>query len=137
MNNKKLYTFEDELDVFMSDIDRIKYVSRNYKNLPIAKSFAIYYNEEISEQTKADFNVNTIHTINVGQYYLGIVDEVDYDKNRIYFTLPGVKYKIVCKDYPAAAFANLSNYLLVNDNKMFFEVREFDRPNMTFYVSVL
>ena len=54
---EKLLTFENEKDVFngfATDKERIRYNSNNYKNMGIAKAFALYYGVNVSNETKMD-----------------------------------------------------------------------------------
>ena len=73
----------DENDIlnsmFTNDKDRIKFNSRAFATMSIAKAFAKTYGIELSEDVKKDKAMNTVTNIEVGQLYLGEVKE--FDKN--------------------------------------------------------
>ena len=89
----------DENDIlnsmFTNDKDRIKFNSRAFATMSIAKAFAKTYGIELSEDTKKDKAMNTVTSIEVGQLYLGEVKE--FDKNVLTFTIPGVNEELICK----------------------------------------
>ena len=90
----------DENDIlnsmFTNDKDRIKFNSRAFATMSIAKAFAKTYGIELSEDVKKDKAMNTVTNIEVGQLYLGEVKE--FDKNVLTFTIPGVKEELICKE---------------------------------------
>ena len=56
---EKLLTFENEKDVFSgfaTDKERIRYNSNNYKNMGIAKAFALYYGVNVSNEENGEEN---------------------------------------------------------------------------------
>ena len=60
-NTKKLLTaedFEDVLDSFKKDSERIKYMKENYKDMDLAKSFETFYNVKFSTATKKSKLIN-------------------------------------------------------------------------------
>jgi hypothetical protein len=136
MNTKSnlITAAEDDLfGSFKNDKERIKYISRAYKNINIAKSFAIFYNEEVSQEVKQNRNINTITTIKIGDCYVGEVK--DFDSNQLTFAIPGVKEELIAKDNFNSCFSNVENYLLTHENKLLFQVRE--KRDNKYYVSVV
>ena len=91
--NNKLITAADMYDVldapFKTEKERIKYMSKAYKNMSIAKAFSVFYNIELSQETKANKSINTINVIEVGNVYTGTVKT--FSKCEITFDVPGVK----------------------------------------------
>lgn len=136
-NNQKLITSGDVFDVldspFKTDRDRIKYISKNYGRMSVAKAFSIYYGLELSDEIKSNKSINQINSIEVGKLYTGTVKS--FDKNGIVFDMPGIKEEIVCKESFATCVDSVTNYLLNHDNKLMFEVRE--KNHDRFYVSVI
>ena len=133
---EKLLTFENEKDVFngfTSDKERIRYNSNNYKNMGIAKAFALYYGVNVSNETKMDKSINQVIDIQVGDILVGTVKE--FNERYMTFELPGVKDEIISKEglWPYAAAINA--FLVTHDNKLMFEVRE--KKEGKYYVSVL
>ena len=125
MANKLITNKDLEGDIFSqfkNDKERIKYMSRAYKDMGIAKSFAIFYGEEISQETKRNKSINTIINIELGGIYCGNVKE--FTKNGIIFEFPGVKQEIICKENFNDCSTEINNYLLNHDNKLYFEVRQ-------------
>jgi hypothetical protein len=98
--NNKLITAADMYDVldapFKTEKERIKYMSKAYKNMSIAKAFSVFYNIELSQETKANKSINTINVIEVGNVYTGTVKT--FSKCEITFDVPGVKEEIVCRE---------------------------------------
>jgi ribosomal protein S1 len=135
--NNKLLTAADVFDVldcpFKNEKERIKYMSKAYKNMSIAKSFSIFYGVELSQETKQNKSINTINNIEVGNVYTGTVKT--FTKNEITFDIPGVKEEIVCRENFSTCMENVQQYLLENDNKLLFEVREKQRGS--YVVSVI
>ena len=138
MTNKKskLITAADLTDVFndfKSDKERIKYMKEAYKNMSIAKSFAVFYGEEISPETKQNKEVNTVTVIELGETYLGKVKE--FTKTTLSFEIPGVKEELIAKDNFNDCSDHIENYLLTHNNELMFTVRE--KKNGKYYVSVI
>lgn len=135
--NNKLITAADMYDVldapFKTEKDRIKYMSKAYKNMSIAKAFSVFYNIELSQETKANKSINTINVIEVGNVYTGTVKT--FSKCEITFDVPGVKEEIVCRENFTSCMENVQQYLMENDNKLLFEVREKQRG--VYVVSVI
>ncbi|MBO5003833.1 MAG: hypothetical protein J6D03_00900 [Clostridia bacterium] len=132
----KLITAADLTDVFndfKNDKERIKYMKEAYKNMSIAKSFAVFYGEEISPEVKQDKSVNTVTVIEIGESYLGKVKE--FSKNVLSFEIPGVKEELIAKENFNDCFDHVENYLLTHNNEMMFTVRE--KKNGKYYVSVI
>ena len=125
-NKERLLTAKDiEGDIFAgfkNDKERIKYMKKAYGNMPLAKSFAIFYGEEISPEVKQNKNINTVITIELGQIYSGLVKS--FDKNGMIFELPGVKEEIISKENFNDCATEINAYLLSHGNKLLFEVRE-------------
>lgn len=136
-NNKKLITQEDLQDImspeWLSDSERIKSVSKAYKNIGIAKSFSIFYNTEVSQEIKSDKNINNAQSIQLGEIYGGLVK--DFSGQRISFEVPGIKDELICKENFNSCKEAIQDYLLTNGNAMYFEIRE--KKNGKYYVSVL
>lgn len=106
-----------------SDRERLKYMKTSaYKDMNLAESFATYYGEVVSKETKNDKSVNVITTIEVGNVYLGNVK--NFEKNILTFEIPGVKEELVAIDNFNSCIDEVNNYLLTHDNTMLFEVRE-------------
>lgn len=126
--------FGDILDSpFKTERERIKYMSKAYANMSIAKAFAVFYGVEISNEIKSNRAINTVNTIEIGQLYNGIVKE--FTKNEMRFDIPGVKEEIICKENFSSCFENVQNYILTHDNKLLFEVQKKERGK--YYVSVI
>ena len=51
------------------------------------------------------------------------------------FDIPGVKEELICKEPFATCMDSIRNYLLTHDNKLMFEVREYNHGK--YYVSVI
>ena len=134
---QKLLKFEDiENDIFSgfnSPKERLKYMKKAYGNMSLAKAFAIYYGEDISEEVKNSSMVNNITNIEIGQVYVGNVDH--FDKTSMTFTIPGVKEELYSNENFSSSIENIEEYLLRHDNKIAFEVRE--KKNNRYYVSVI
>ncbi len=128
----KDFNEEKDFPLFDSDKERIKYMSKAYKNMSVSKAFSIFYNVDISQDTKKNKSINTVQLIDIGKTYLGIVKE--FDKNGIIFEIPGVKDEIICKENFNDCIENINNYLLTHNNKLLFEVKE--HKNGKFIVSV-
>ena len=125
-NKQRLLTAKDiEGDIFAgfkNDKERIKYMKKAYGNMSLAKSFAIFYGEEVSPEVKQNKNINTVITIELGQIYSGYVKS--FDKNGMVFELPGVKEEIISKENFNDCAAEINQFLLSHGNKLLFEVRE-------------
>lgn len=131
-----LITALDTADVFggfKNDKERIKYMSKAYKNMSIAKAFAIFYNQEVSVELKQNKAINTVTTIKIGDCYLGEVKE--FTKTLLTFNIPGVKEELIAKDNFNTCMDEVNNYLLTHDNKLLFQVRE--KRDGKYYVSVV
>ena len=97
--NEKLLTAvecEDLFTGFKSDHERLKYMSRAYKNINIAKAFSIYYGFDLDNSIKSNKSVNTVNIISVGNVYSGTVKM--FDKHTLTFEIPGVKEEIIAKN---------------------------------------
>ena len=116
---------------FKSDKERIKYMAKHYKNMPIAEAFKVFYDEKsITDTSKS---VNVITKIELGECYWGTVTSIS--KEGIVFSIPGIKEDIVSKENFSDCMDNIKNYLLNKNNMLRFEVRE--KRHNTFYVSVV
>jgi len=133
----KLLTNEDiSNDIFSSfknDKERIKYMSKAYKNMNLVKAFQVFYNLDLGENVIKNNAVNKVYTLEVGGVYNGIVE--NFDRRGITFNVPGVKDEIICKENFTDCEMNINNYLLTHDNKLLFEVRE--KKNNSYVVSVI
>ena len=132
----KLLKYEDiECDIFnsMSDYDRIKYVSKAYAHMNIAKAMSVYYGIDLSNETKNSPTVNNVVTIELGQVYVGEVES--FNKTSMTFTIPGVKEELYSNENFTACADAIEEYLLKHDNKIAFEVRE--KKDNRYYVSVI
>lgn len=122
---------------FKNDIERIKYVSRKYREMNIMEAFNTYYDMKVSkkELDKKVKSINNlqIETIQLGNIYLG--DVAEFKKNILTFTLPGVKEEIICKDNFNSCLDHVQNYLLQHNNQLLFLVRQ--KKNNKYYVSVI
>ncbi len=135
-NTKKLLTaedFEDVLDSFKKDSERIKYMKENYKDMDLAKSFETFYNVKFSANTKKSKFINLITNITVGNVYEGTVSS--FNSQGISFDIPGVKEEIVSKENFNDCFDEVQNYIMNHNGKLMFEVRE--KKNGKYYVSVI
>lgn len=137
INTNKLITFSDiEGDVFSgfkNDKERIKYISRNYANMNIAKAFATFYNTPIAHDTKHSSVVNNVINIELGQVYVGNV--VSFNKTSMTFSIPGVKNELYSNENFTTCFDNINAYLATHNNMLAFEVRE--KKDNKYYVSVI
>lgn len=137
MAKEKLYTAADVCDILDSpwteEKERIKYISKHYGHMDVAKAFSVYYGLDLPEDTKTNRNVNAINTIELGKIYTGTVKE--FTKSIMTFDIPGVKEELICKEPFATCMDSIRNYLLTHDNKLQFEVREYNHGR--YYVSVI
>ena len=139
MGNKStnLITASDTFDIlnepFKNERERIKYMTKAYSNMSIAKAFSIYYDLDLPNEVKSNRNINTINSIEVGKIYTGVVTNID--KTGIEFDVPGVKETVVCRESFATCLESVNDYLLTHDNKLMFEVRKHE--NSEYIVSVL
>lgn len=122
-----------EFPYFKNDVERIKYMSRAYKNMSLAKSFSIFYGIDLSKDVKTNKDINVIQTIEIGKIYSGIVKS--FDKNGIVFEMSGVKDEIISKENFNDCADAINNYLIQHNNKLLFEVRE--HKNNKYVVSVI
>ena len=113
---------DDNFPYFKNDIERIKYMKKAYGNMSIAKSFAIFYGVEVSQETKQNKSINTVQVIELGKTYSGVVKS--FGKNGIIFEVPGVKDEIISKENFNDCAGAINTYLLNHNNKLLFEVRE-------------
>lgn len=138
-NNKaRLLTYADvmadgEFPLFKNDKERIKYMKQAYGDMPLAKSFAIFYGVEISPEIKKDRSINNVSTINLGEVYAGTVKEIT--KTHITFSLPGVKEELISRENFTTCLDHIQAYLATHNNKLLFEVRE--KKDNTYIVSVI
>lgn len=126
-NNNRLLVHKDitgggEFPYFKNDIERIKYMSKAYKNMSLAKSFSIFYGVDLSKTTKTNKDINMVQTIELGKIYSGTVKT--FDKNGITFEMAGIKDEIISKENFNDCIDSINNYLLNHNNKLLFEVRE-------------
>lgn len=132
--SKKRLTYaditKDEFGIFKTDKERIKYMSKAYKDKSIANVFKEFYNLEIEVTDKY---VREVTNIELGNIYTGTVKS--FTKSGISFDMDGVKNEIFCKEPLWECRDYINNYLLTHDNKLLFEVREKNRD--TYYVSVI
>jgi len=142
MSNKnntttKLLKYADiEGDIFSgfkNDRERIKYIKKAYGHMSIAKAFAVYYGEDISQETKNSPIVNNVINIELGHVYVGNVDT--FNKTNIVFTIPGVKEELVSNENFTTCYDDIQSYLATHDNKLAFEVRE--KRDNKYIVSVI
>jgi hypothetical protein len=137
MKQTKLLKYEDfENDIFgtfSNDKERLKYMKKAYANMSLAKAFAVYYGEDISDDLKKSADVNTIVNIELGKVYVGNVES--FTKSSMTFTIPGVKEELFSNENLYPYFDSINDYLLTHDNKIAFEVRE--KKNNKYYVSVI
>lgn len=122
-----------EFPYFKNDVERIKYMSRAYKNMSLAKSFSIFYGIDLSKDVKTNKDINVIQTIEIGKIYSGVVKS--FDKNGIVFEMSGVKDEIISKENFNDCADAINNYLIQHNNKLLFEVRE--HKNNKYVVSVI
>jgi len=118
----KAKDFENVLDVFTTDADRIKYVSKNYGHLSIADAFAKFYDVELNE-SELPAEVNETVNIQIGNCYYGNV--VSFERNCIKLSVPGVKDEIVVKEDFADCYDAITNYLLNHNNQLYFLVNDY------------
>ena len=124
---------DDIFNDFKNDRERIKYMKKAYGHMSIAKSFAVFYGEDISQETKNNPVVNNVVNIELGQVYVGNVDS--FNKTSISFTIPGVKEELVSNENFTSCYNDIQKYLSNHDNRLAFEVRE--KKNNKYIVSVL
>lgn len=134
---EKLITFDDFsndiFSTFKTEKERIKYVSKAYKNMNIAKAFQVFYNIDVENAVLKNSSVNKVYTLELGGIYSGTVES--FDRRGIVFNMPGVKDEIICKENFTDCEFNLNNYLVTHNNRLIFEVRE--KKNNTYIVSVI
>ena len=118
---------------FKNDKERIKYIKKAYGHMSLAKAFAVYYGEEISQETKSNPVVNNVVNIELGQVYVGQVES--FNKTSITFTIPGVKEELYSNENFTTCYDAIQAYLATHDNKLAFEVRE--KRDNKYYVSVI
>lgn len=123
----KITKTQAEDDVFASSFlegqNKIKVLSKEYKDLTLQQAFAVYYGYETpGEVDRKEIIMTLPKTIKVGETYCGELDEVS--PRYITFKLPGIKEEIVCKENFNDCLVNIQNYTLTHDNKLLFEVRQ-------------
>lgn len=125
----------DGFPLFKNDKERIKYITKAYKNFNLAKSFEIFYGLTLDKEVSKKYakTMSIVENIVIGNVYLGTVEE--FKKNVLTFTLQGIKEEIICKENFNNNLEAINNYLLTHDNKLLFEVRE--KKNNKYYVSVI
>lgn len=135
-NTKSSLKYADicgDLDGFVSESDRIKFLSKQYKGRSVSRAFADFYGIEIHTDKEEERFINTIANIEVGGRYFGTVASIS--KSGITFAINGVKEEVISKENFNDCMDNIQNYLLNHDNKLCFEVRE--KVNGKFIVSVI
>lgn len=134
---QKLITFndvkDDDFPLFKSDKERIKYMSRTYRNMSISKAFSVFYNVDIDKDVKSNKAINNVSVIEIGSIYNGIVKT--FSKNEITFELPGCKYELISKENLYDSYDNINNYLLTHANTIMFEIKS--KKDNKYYVSIL
>lgn len=125
---------ENILDsMFTNDKDRIKFNSKAFATMSIAKAFAKTYDIKLSEETTDKSNqMSTVTNIEVGQLYAGKVKY--FGKNGMEFEIPGVKENLISKENFNSCTDAIRNYLMTHDDTIMFEVRE--KKGDTYFVSV-
>jgi ribosomal protein S1 len=134
---QRLYTAKDADDIFnlpwKSDIERIKYTTKAYKDMSIAKAFATFYGVEVSQETENSRNVNTIQVPELGEIYQGIVKS--FDGQKMLFEVPGIKEELLCKENFNSCFDAVSDFIASHGDHLLFEIRE--KKDGRYIVSVL
>lgn len=125
--------FTSTFGPFRNDRDRIKYMSKAYKKMNLAKAFAVFYGMELPETLTKNYNINRVVEIELGGTYTGTV--LNFDEDELTLTIPGVKEEIISLDNFNNCKDAVDNYLLTHNNQLLFEVRE--KRNGKYYVSVL
>jgi ribosomal protein S1 len=132
-----LYTSKDLQDPFSNpfktESERIAYMKKHYGDMPLAKSFSVFYGERIETSTIKSKKVNNPVTIELGNVYYGNVESIS--PTGIEFSVPGVKNDIVSKENFMDCIDNVRNYLLNHDNELAFTVIE--KKNNKYIVSVI
>lgn len=130
--NTNLITVNNADDaLFNNEKERIRYMSNNYKEFGIAESFKKYYDlEEIDTKSET---LNAVPEFEIGNCYIATVKEIS--KHGIIFDVPGIKDEVMCKENFSSCIESVQNYLLTHDNRLIFEVREYNRGK--YVVSVL
>ena len=123
----------DMFEGFKNDKERFKYMKKAYGNMSIAKAFAVFYGKDISNEVKTSSTINNIVNIEVGQVYVGEVEQ--FNKTSMTFTIPGVKEELYSNENFTTCADAIEQYLVTHDNRMAFEVRE--KRNNRYYVSVI
>lgn len=118
---------------FKNDRERIKYMKKAYGHMSLAKSFSVFYGEEISQETKNNPVINNIVNIELGKVYLGEVES--FNKTNMTFTIPGVKEELYSNENFTTCYDQIQAYLATHDNKLAFEIRE--KRDNKYYVSVI
>lgn len=123
-NKERLLTaadLENSFGGFKNDKERIKYMSKAYKNMNLATAFGIFYGLQIDPEVKQNKTINSVCTIELGNVYTGTVKSIE--KGYITFEVPGVKEEIFCKENFTGCEAAIEAYLATHENKLMFEVR--------------
>lgn len=124
---------ENGFPYFKNDVERIKYMKKAYANMSIAESFEYFYDVSVNNGVKSNKSINNIQTIELGKIYSGVVKS--FDKNGIQFNVPGVKDEVISKENFSDCAESINSYLLQNNNKLLFEVRE--HKNNRYIVNVI
>lgn len=124
---------DDVFGGFKNDRERIKYMSKAYGHMNIAKAFEVYYGVSVDSSLKSNKAINTVNTITIGNVYSGSVKE--FTKSTLVFDIPGVKEEIIAKDNFTSCADAVNAYLATHNNKLLFEVRE--KRDNKYYVSVV
>ena len=138
MNTNKLLTYADieensDFPYFKNEKERIKYITKAYKNMNLVKAFQVYYNLDLDQSLLKNKSITKVYNLEIGQIYNGNVDS--FDGKNLTFTIPGVKSDIICKENFSDCVNEINNYLLNHNNQLLFEVKEI--KNNTYYVSVI
>ena len=126
-------TEETDFPRFKSEKERIRKISNQFNGMSIAKAFSVYYKQPIANEAKQSKEINTVVNLELGEIYAGKVKE--FTSRYISFDVPGVKDEIISKENLWGSYENVQNFLMNNDGKLLFEVRE--KENGRFVVSIL
>lgn len=124
---------ETDFPRFKSEKERIRKMSNQFNGMSIAKAFSLYYKQPLPNEVKSSKEINTVMNLELGEIYAGKVKE--FTSRYISFDVPGVKDEIISKENLWGSYDNVQNFLMNNDGKLLFEVRE--KENGRFIVSIL
>lgn len=117
-----------------SESDRIKYVSKAYSEFSLADCFQRFYNLNIRKDIRSHANtLNTVEKFHFGNIYIGEVKSIN--AHEVVFTSRQIKDEVICKDDLSEIMPGIQNSLMVNNNQMYFELRE--KKNGKLYGSIL